>query len=86
MVLVKLITFINQNKSTNAEPTKVIGFSMGGVIARYALRYMELNNLTHDVDLYASVDAPHQGATVPRGAQEMIDFVDDVVPNWGEDW
>ncbi|WP_026450715.1 T9SS type A sorting domain-containing protein [Aequorivita capsosiphonis] len=86
MVLVKLITFINQNKSTNAEPTKVIGFSMGGVIARYALRYMELNSLTHDVDLYASVDAPHQGATVPRGAQEMIDFVDDVVPNWGEDY
>ena len=86
MVLVKLITYINQNKDTNAEPTKVIGFSMGGVIARYALRYMELNSLTHDVDLYASVDAPHQGATVPRGAQEMVDFVDDVVPNWGEDY
>jgi hypothetical protein len=86
MVLVKLITYINQNKASNAEPTKVIGFSMGGVIARYALRYMELNSIPHEVDLYASIDAPHQGATVPRGAQEMVDFVDDVVPNWGEDY
>ncbi|MDP2687661.1 MAG: T9SS type A sorting domain-containing protein [Aequorivita sp.] len=86
MVLVKLITYINQNKASNAEPTKVIGFSMGGVIARYALRYMELNSIPHEVDLYASVDAPHQGATVPRGAQEMVDFVDDVVPNWGENY
>lgn len=86
MVLIKLLTYINQNKANNAEPTKVIGFSMGGVVARYALRYMELNSIPHEVDLYASVDAPHQGATVPRGAQEMIDLVDDAVPNWGKDY
>lgn len=82
MVLVKMITYLNQQKSSLAEPTKVIGFSMGGVIARYALRYMELNNISHDVDLYVSVDAPHQGATVPRGAQEIIDFIDDAVPEF----
>lgn len=82
MVLVKMITYLNQQKSSLAEPTKIIGFSMGGLIARYALRYMELNNLAHDVDLYVSVDAPHQGATIPRGAQEIVDFIDDSVPEF----
>ncbi|HZW78799.1 MAG TPA: T9SS type A sorting domain-containing protein [Flavobacteriaceae bacterium] len=82
MVLVKLIEMVNASKSSNAEPTKVIGFSMGGLVARYALRYMELNSIPHDVDLYVSVDSPHQGANVPSGVQHTIKLIDDLVPAW----
>lgn len=82
MVLVKLIEIINAEKEVNAEPTKIIGFSMGGLVARYALRYMELNNIEHDVDLYISVDTPHQGANVPAGVQHTIKLIDDLVPTW----
>lgn len=84
MVLVKLIEMVNASKSNNAEPTKVIGFSMGGLVARYALRYMELNSIPHDVDLYVSVDSPHQGANVPSGVQHTIKLIDDLVPEWLE--
>lgn len=47
-----------------------------------AIRYMELHNMDHDTDLYVSVDAPHQGAVVPSGAQHTMDFIDDITPSW----
>lgn len=55
MVLIELINRINANKAENAEPVKIIGFSMGGIVARYALRYMELHNMNHDTDLYVTL-------------------------------
>lgn len=79
MVLVDFITKIRNCKDGN-HPIKIIGFSMGGVVARYALRYMELNGIPHDTDLFISVDSPHNGATVPIGVQEIADLVDDIVP------
>lgn len=82
MVLVRFIEMINENKDPNAEPTKIVGFSMGGLVVRYALRYMEIHNIPHDVDLYVSVDAPHQGANVPAGVQHTIKLIDDLVPSW----
>ncbi|WP_084203535.1 T9SS type A sorting domain-containing protein [Psychroserpens damuponensis] len=85
MVLIELINRINANKSDTAEPIKIVGFSMGGLVARYALRYMELNGMAHDTDLYVSVDAPQQGAVVPTGAQYTIDFIDDLVPSWADE-
>ncbi|MDC3388741.1 T9SS type A sorting domain-containing protein [Flavobacteriaceae bacterium] len=85
MVLIELINRINANKSDTAEPIKIVGFSMGGLVVRYALRYMELNGMAHDTDLYVSVDAPQQGAVVPTGAQYTIDFIDDLVPSWADE-
>lgn len=85
MVLIELINRINANKSDTAESIKIVGFSMGGLVVRYALRYMELNGMAHDTDLYVSVDAPHQGAVVPTGAQYTIDFIDDLVPSWADE-
>ena len=84
MTLVTLIEAINECKTGN-NPIKVVGFSMGGLIARYALRYMEQNNISHEADLFVSVDSPHQGAVVPIGIQETADLLDDLVPgNTGE--
>lgn len=74
MVLVELINQINAQKVGNAQNV-VIGPSMGGLISRYALRYMEQNNLNHDSRLYISFDAPHLGANVPIGYQHLFNYM-----------
>jgi len=58
--------------SANPQPNVILGMSMGGLVARYALRDMELNSQNHDTRLYVSHDAPHRGANVPVGVQAMI--------------
>lgn len=77
MVLVTLIEKLNSCKTGN-QPIKVVGFSMGGVVARYALRYMEEQNINHNVDLFVSVDSPHQGAVIPKGIQDVAELINDV--------
>lgn len=76
MVLVKLIQDINQTLVANASQEKVtiVGPSMGGMIARYALAYMERNNIPHNCKLYVSLDAPHLGANIPIGDQLFLSF------------
>lgn len=68
-VLEAVIDWVNTEKASNGSTTEnvVLGQSMGGVIARYALRDMENNNEDHDTSLYVSHDAPHQGAHIPPG-------------------
>ncbi len=73
-VLVELINQINAQK-TGSEQNVIIGPSMGGLISRYALRYMEQNSLTHDTRLYISFDSPHQGANVPIGFQHLFNYM-----------
>lgn len=74
MILVELINQINAQKVGNAQNV-VIGPSMGGLISRYALRYMEQNNLNHDTRLYISFDSPHLGANVPIGFQHLFNYM-----------
>lgn len=52
-------------------PQAVIGVSLGGIIARYALAYMEHFDRHHDVQLYVSLDTPHRGAHVPVALQRL---------------
>lgn len=73
-ILVELINQINAQKIGNHKNV-VIGPSMGGLISRYALRYMEMNNLNHDTRLYISFDSPHQGANVPIGFQHLFNYM-----------
>jgi pimeloyl-ACP methyl ester carboxylesterase len=74
-LLAELITQINTNKISNEE-LMVIGYGMGGLVARYALAYMEGNNLDHETGLYVSLDAPHKGLNFPIGLQLFInDFL-----------
>lgn len=47
---------------------------MGGLISRYALAYMEKNNIPHNVKLWVSFDSPHLGANIPLSGQENIYF------------
>jgi hypothetical protein len=79
-VLEEVIDWVNDNK-TGTEENVILGQSMGGLIARYALRDMENNSDDHDTSLYISHDAPHQGAHLPLGllymARHAVDqFID----------
>jgi hypothetical protein len=52
----------------------VVGPSMGGLCARYALAYMEANGLEHRTRTYLSFDSPHTGANIPLGVQYWMLF------------
>ncbi|MFK8103981.1 MAG: 3-coathanger stack domain-containing protein [Saprospiraceae bacterium] len=69
-LLVELIEQLNAQKP-NDDPVVVVGFSMGGLVARYALTYMEESNIDHETVLYVSYDSPHKGAHVPLGIQAL---------------
>lgn len=71
MLLVELINQINANKPNQSEDLVVIGFSMGGLVARYALTYMEEHNMNHKTRLYVSYDSPHKGAHIPLSIQAL---------------
>ena len=73
MVLIELINFINSEK-VGSEELVIIGPSMGGLISRYGLAYMEENGLPHETRLYISFDAPHLGANIPIGFQYLINY------------
>ncbi|WP_452221731.1 T9SS type A sorting domain-containing protein [Lacinutrix salivirga] len=74
MLLVDLITLINTQK-IGSEPNVVIGPSMGGLISRFALNYMESESLSHDTRLWISFDSPHHGANVPIGFQHQFNYL-----------
>lgn len=87
-ILKQVINWVNTNK-TGIEKNIVIGQSMGGLIARYALRTMELAGVPHDVKTYVSDDAPHYGVNVPAGylyalqsLLESLEFVNSSF--WGD--
>ncbi len=75
LLLKTVIRKVNEIKVANGlnpiEKNVVLGRSMGGVIARYALKKMEDAGENHDTRLYISHDAPHQGANVPLGFQYL---------------
>ena len=73
-IFVELMNIINGLK-VGSEQNVVIGPSMGGLISRYALRYMEQNAMTHDARLYLSFDSPHLGANVPIGIQYLFNYM-----------
>lgn len=80
LALVEALKYINSHKEGKDELV-VVGASMGGLISRYALLYMERNLLEHHCRLWVSFDSPHNGANVPIGLQMMIDFIYDNLSN-----
>lgn len=71
--VVNVIELINAQKVGN-EKNVVLGPSMGGLITRFALKYMEINNLNHDTRLWVSIDSPHYGANVSIGLQHIFNY------------
>jgi hypothetical protein len=72
------IDTVNKHKEKN-DINIVMGISMGGLVARYALRDMELNNREHNTIKFISIDSPHKGANVPVGAQAFVRQVQPLV-------
>ncbi|MER5896873.1 hypothetical protein [Streptomyces sp. NPDC001876] len=56
------------------------GFSMGGLVTRYALAKMERHREQHETGTYLSYDTPHRGAWLPIGVQSFAHFVKE---HWG---
>lgn len=81
-LLVKLIQEVNAKLKANGSHEKlvVVGPSMGGLISRYALAYMEARddegkpNMEHNCRLWMSFDSPHQGANISAGTQYSTEF------------
>lgn len=85
LVLVALLKQFKRQLATSSEKYAIIGPSMGGLISRYALAYMEKRQYEtgnpvwdHNTSLWISLDAPHQGANVPLGVQEFLRYYQDV--------
>ena len=78
-VMVSLIDTVNKILKANGSFSRlaIIGPSMGGLIARYALSYMEQHpqEYDHNTGLYVSFDSPHLGANIPLGDQCLLDFL-----------
>lgn len=59
----------------------ILGESMGGLVARYCLTYMEthpthcLPKKMHNTRLLITLDSPHKGANVPLSLQHMYRFL-----------
>lgn len=64
VLLQNIIQEINNSKVGNF-PTAVIGYSMGGVVARKAIKNMEIVGINPQVSPFISFDAPHLGANIP---------------------
>ena len=74
-LLSQVITYVNDAKVT-AQKNVVVGPSMGGLVSRYALTYMENKNINHDTRLFISFDSPQYGANVPLGLQYVSRYWD----------
>ena len=85
MLLVELIKYIN-NLKVGDKQNVIIGPSMGGLVARYGLNYMESIGLDHETRLYISFDTPHAGANVPIGFQHMFNYLAYGLDTWAGDF
>lgn len=85
MIVTEVISTINSQK-TGSEQNVVLGPSMGGLITRYALNYMEQQGLNHDTRLWLSFDSPHRGANVPIGFQHLFNYLAYGLDTWAGDF
>jgi len=62
-------------KADGKAPHLIVGgASMGGLVTRYALTWMEKAGEEHYTDKYFSLDTPHTGAYVPLSAQLFVNY------------
>ncbi|WP_372796407.1 esterase/lipase family protein [Pontiella sp.] len=64
------INYIQARRADPLDKFTAIGASLGGLTLRMALADMP----DHDVDAWISFDSPHEGANIPLGVQEYLEF------------
>ncbi len=74
LLLADILRHLRDHRS-DLRPMAIAGASMGGQLARMALRQMELAEELHCQQLYVSLDSPHRGANVPLGLQHTLHFL-----------
>lgn len=74
LALAAAIKKINSFRSSSEEYS-ILGLSLGGVMARYALKTLENEGVNHNIDTYISYDSPHRGANVPLSGQIAFRFL-----------
>ena len=72
-----IMTLINQINSQIVGTNKLIvaGINTGAIEARYALSYMEANNMNHNTKCFISIDGAQRGMNVPLSLQVWLDQV-----------
>ncbi|GAA1452092.1 hypothetical protein [Nocardiopsis tropica] len=65
-------------------PLTVGGFSMGGLVTRYALAKMETVGIDHQTELYYSYDSPHTGAWIPLSLQAFAHYTRKLDPRFSD--
>ena len=73
-LVAELIETINNRKVGNHELI-VMGRSGGGLLARYALAYLESIGVDHQTRMLLTIDSPHQGANIQLGFQHFLDYI-----------
>lgn len=70
----EVISWVNQQKTLvgSTEQNVVLGLSMGGLVARYALASMTKQSVNTGTRLLITHDSPHRGANLPIGVQHLI--------------
>jgi hypothetical protein len=70
-----LVALLQQLEQANPGGTMaMVGPSMGGLLGRYALAWLETQGIGHRIRAFFSFDAPHGGANIPLGVQHWTDF------------
>jgi hypothetical protein len=69
--LIEVFSDINEMKSNSLNKSTIVGYSMGGLVARYALLKAEYSKIEHGMSIYVSLDSPHKGSQSPVGLQYL---------------
>ncbi|MDD3606033.1 MAG: FlgD immunoglobulin-like domain containing protein [Candidatus Cloacimonas acidaminovorans] len=85
-VVIGAIKYINTlyPQETLMEGISVLGFSMGGVISRYALAYAEEHEIPHNCTQLITYDSPHRGAVINTNLQDELYHIYDTIDNLQE--
>jgi cytochrome P450 len=67
-----LVEYLRQVRTRTPQPLVVGGVSMGGLVSRYALAWMEKEGDEHGTATYLSIDAPHRGTYTSLGVQWFV--------------
>ena len=83
MVVLGALRFIHNSQTTPlVEGTSVYGYSMGGILARYALAYAEQWDIQHFCTQYVSIDSPHRGATINLNLQNTMQSLENALDDY----
>ncbi len=75
-VLTELLQRV-QTATDGETSVALIGASMGGLVSRYGLTWMENQGQEHHVRTFISFDSPQNGANIPLGLQHWLNFFRD---------